>query len=158
MRLEEKLNIIQSNVSKVYQAGFDVGSLSAGSKNFTTGTVTFTETQAKQTVTHNLGVIPNFVVMYPKDLSVIPESGTPEVANTVYKFMQIYSDKLNIDIGFSNQGNPNSFHWVWGATNNSANAMSKVDETTFTTGATTAGYKYPAGIEFEWIAMELEGL
>ena len=135
-----------------------IAEIAASSRRFTKGTVTFTITQTKQVVTHNLGVIPNFIVMYPKDLSVIPESGMPEVANTVYKFMQIYSDKIDINIGFSNQVNPNTFKWVWGATNNAANAYSDVNETTFTTGATGTAYKYPADIEFEWIAFELEEL
>lgn len=156
MRLDEKLDIIQENISKVYQAGFDVGALSASGKKFTTGTVTFSTTKTQQEVTHNLGVIPSSITLYPKDLSVIPPTETEEAKGKVYKFVHFYNLSGAINNGYDYQGNTNTGRFTWGSTNNSGNINvdSRVDETTFTTGATGAAYKYPANVEFEWVAIE----
>lgn len=129
-----------------------ISEIASGSgKKFTSGTVTFTTSLTQQIVTHNLGSIPSCVMLYPKDLSIIPESGTEETKGKAYKHCRVYSLIGNINKGISFQGNTSTGVLVW---NIESNTIGYVNETTFCTGATSKNYKFPANIEFEWIAIE----
>lgn len=128
-----------------------ISEIASGGKKFNMGTVTFATAQAKQTVTHNLGVIPSCVMLYPKDLSVIPASGTEEAKGGSYKFLLCRETKGEIFVGFSFQGNTSSGAFTWQV---NSNIFPSVNETIFTTGAINNNYKFPANIEFEWIAIE----
>lgn len=130
-----------------------IAEISGGSgKKIITGTVTFATTASRQKVTHNLGTIPSCVMLYPKDLSIIPTSGTEEAKGGAYKFACVYSAGL-VSVGNSFQGNTNTGVISWQVSGGTSTVF-KIDETTFTTGTTGVGYKYGAGIEYEWIAIE----
>lgn len=128
-----------------------IAEISSSGKNFTTGTVTFTSNSYKQTVTHNLGVKPSLVAMWVKDLSLIPESGAEETKGNAYKFFHIYVPLGNFNFGYTFQGNTSTGALSWQP---ATNPQSKVDETTFTTGAINSNYKFMANVEYEWIAIE----
>lgn len=125
----------------------------SGGKKFTTGTVTFATTATQQTVTHNLGVVPTCVILYPKDLSVIPENNPEGAKGTAWEFIYIKYDKGNIDAGFTYQGHTNTGALTW-QPNTSALLKPSATETSFITSASNQNYKFVAGIEFEWIAIE----
>ena len=122
-------------------------------KKFTTGTVTFTTATARQTVIHNLGIIPSCIMLFPKDLSIIAESGTDEAKGKAYKFVYVHGAEGEIEFARNLQGNTSTGVIGWqGALGSSSNY--EVNETTFITGASNHTYKYQANIEFEWIAIE----
>ena len=153
MRLEEKLDIIQGNNIKVYQAGYEKGLNDAppSGKKITTGTITFATANSVQTITHNLGVVPSFVAMWVKDLSIIPPTRTEEAKGNVYKFTHSYAPSGEIDYGSCYQGNTSTgaLGWTW-----SSLTLPSVNETTFKTGASANGYKFMANVEYEWVVME----
>jgi hypothetical protein len=122
-------------------------------RRVTTGTATFETTTTQQTVTHNLGVVPTCVILYPKDLSVIPENNSEEAKGTAWRFIYVNYDKGSIDAGFTYQGNTNTGQLSW-QPNVSVQYMPSATSTSFTTSASSQNYKFPAGIEFEWIAIE----
>lgn len=129
------------------------GSGGGGGRKFTTGTVTFTEALAKQTVTHNLGVVPSLIFLYPKDFTVIPDNGTAEAKGTAWKWVFFKYALAEIEQTCNMQGNINTGALTWQCGGN-ASSSGGATETTFTTSASSAAYKYPAGIEFEWIVYE----
>lgn len=155
MTIAEKLQIIANNEEKVYQAGYEKGlsDVSIEGKKFTTGTVTFATANSVQTVTHNLGVVPSFIAMYVKDLSIIPPTRTEEAKGNIYKFTHSYITSGEIDYGSCYQGNTTTgaLSWTWAS---NENLLPFVDETTFKTGTSAVGYKFMANIEYEWIAIE----
>ena len=155
MTIAEKLQIIAENEEKVYHAGYirGVNSVPTNGKRFTTGTVTFTTTQTNQIVTHNLGVIPSCVMLYPKDMSIIPPNASEEAKGGAYKFVHSYNNSKDISIGITYQGNTSTGKYSWQPAVGNA-VTSSADETTFKTGSSGTGYKFPADIEFEWIAIE----
>lgn len=125
----------------------------SGGRKFTTGTVTFAITETQNTVTHNLGVVPSCVILYPKNLSFIPENNSPDAKGTAWEFIYIKYDKGNIDAGFTYQGNTNTGALTWQPIT-IVQLKPSATETSFTTSASNQNYKFVAGIEFEWIAIE----
>ena len=125
-----------------------------GGRKTTTGTVTFTEAAVQQTITHNLGSVPSCFILYPKDLSVIPTSGTEEAKGTAWKFAYVNNTAGGIAVGVTYQGNTNTGNLLYVVDTDNAVAAPSATETTVTTGASGSGYKFPADVEFEWIAIE----
>ena len=152
MTIAEKLQIIANNEEIVYQAGYEKGlsDLSIEGKKFTTGSVTFTTSQNKQIVTHNLGVVPSIFVMYPIDTP--PESETDEAKGNVYASTHIYVPNTSYIAGMVYQGNSGTGAIKW------SQAESYGDNTTNT--KTTfqppyyRNYKYVADFRYGWIAIE----
>lgn len=128
-----------------------IAEISGSGQKFTTGTVTFTTSTIKQTVTHNLGVVPSLIAMWVKDLSIIPASGSEETKGNAYKFFHIYVPLGSFNFGYTFQGNTNTGVLSWQQANN---PISSVNETTFITGAVNSNYKFMANVEYEWIAVE----
>ena len=128
------------------------GDVTVDGYRYTKGTVVFTEANAKQIVTHNLGVIPSFVFMYPKDQTVIPASNSEEAKGTAWYFGYVNYKEGNIEIFYDYQGNTNTGALSYTMTG--GNAQASIDAVSFTTGALNLNYKFQPNIEFEWIAVE----
>ena len=156
MSVAEKLQTIAENEQRVYDAGFNAGKAEGGGKKFTTGTVTFTTEQTRQTITHNLGVVPSIFILYmlipPEEMLQSKSYGWRYWDTSKYgTFGEIpltgQSAKLSQVLEFSYTNQIKSFQ-VCGAD------VGRVNEQIAVTGYRSNAYHIPAGIEFGWIAIE----
>ena len=121
----------------------------------TTGTITIATAARQVTVTHNLGVIPSCVMLYPKDLSVMAPYGTEEAKGKAYKFAYIYSENGGLAYGFCYGASTSTGNYSFsGVLATNVNTKASITDTTFTTGTHGQSYYYQPDIEYEWIAIE----
>lgn len=134
-------------------------------KKFTTGTVTFAQSNGKQTVTHNLGVVPSVFIMLAKpdgfNFTLNAEDAPSQglygfmITNANYNLTNIFSgNAVNnpyVKGGFCLQWHPTTTGLRWNIASTDGNAPT---ETTVTTGYSSASTLYKPNIEYTWIAIE----
>lgn len=137
-------------------------------KKFTTGTVTFAQDHGNQIITHNLGTIPSFFLLLVKDKNLNFTIGAEDAPRAgIYGFIWVNEaviannfigenlKSLKEQFGFSlewrNSGT-SQLHWTADTGNIIEEKMPTV--TTITTPYRSSQYKYLAGVEYEWVAIE----
>ena len=127
----------------------------AGGKKFTTGTVTFAKAQARQTITHNLGVVPTMFILFP----TISQNDMVQSKTYGYRYFDVnqYGTFAEINLGtniIKQTLEYSSTNGALGWQNATAGVGQTIDEKKFETSHRSAAYLIPTGIEFGWIAIE----
>ena len=135
-------------------------------KRFTTGTVIFSEIKGVVTVTHGLGVKPSIFLMLPKDKTLnftVNAENQPQAGIygayyiNLHLLENIFLNSSDLNLTQRNStlewraNNSIALHWEYSGAGVTENG---VTENTIELGYRSAVYKYIAGLEYEWIAIE----